>query len=217
MREGLELTNERYDPSLRDVLDKADWTVILPQLLYYAQSQNRKFYWLGNQHLHPQDLAQEAIALAYGIGSGRNGGYRNWNREYYPDLASFLKGVIKSIVNHEIEHLKEFPHDSIEPQEGKGNDAVASADAQVAKSTYDGLSLGSPEGTILTAENEKAFSDRIMRLKSLGDGDEEMGLVMMCFEDGISTPREIAAATGYEVTRVYNITKRIRRKALDIK
>jgi hypothetical protein len=215
MREGLELTNERYDPSIRKVLDRVDWKFILPKLLYYAQNQCRKFYWLGDQHLHPQDLVQEAISLAYGC--GKNGGYRNWNKEYYPDLPSFLKSVIKSIVNHKIEHIKEFPHDSIDSHEGKGEANLDVVDAQVSKSIYGGTSQCSPEGNILRVENEKVFSKRIMKLKSLGDGDEEMGLVMICFEDGISTPREIAETTGYDVKRVNNILKRIRRKATDIK
>lgn len=215
MREGLELENGRYDPSIREDLTQADWKVILPQLLCFAQSQCRKFYWLGDGHLHPQDLVQEAIALAFG--RGENGGYRNWNKEYYPDLPSFLKGVIKSIVNHKIQHIKEFPHDSMEPQDGKGDDSIEGDDAHVAKSIYDGISSDSPEGNLVIVENKKEFSERVMKLKSLADGDEEMGLVMMCFEDGISTPREIAEATGYDVNNIYNIIKRIKRKARDIK
>jgi hypothetical protein len=214
MRDSSELENESYNPSIIRDLEQADWKAILTQLLYFAENQCRKFYWLGNQHLHPQDLVQEAIALAFGC--GKNGGYRNWNKNYYPDLPSFLKGVIKSIVSHKIEHLKKFPHDSIEPEEQKANEPVED-DAKIAKSIYGGISQDSPEDSILNIENKKLLSERVLKLKYLSDDDEDIGLVMICFEDGISTPREIAEATGYDIATVYNILKRIRRKARNIK
>jgi len=214
MREDRELENERYNPSIREDLEQADWKVILPQLLYFAKGQCHKFYWLGNGHLHPQYLVQEAIALAFG--RGENGGYRNWNKEYYPELSSFLKGVIKSIVSHMVDHLKEFPHDSMDPQEGKSDGSIEE-DVRVAGSIYDGISSNSPENDLIIVENEKELSQRVMKLKSLADGDEEMAMVMICFEDGISAPREIAEATGYDVKNVYNIIKRLKRKAKYIK
>ncbi|MGA3208779.1 MAG: hypothetical protein ABSE05_13280 [Syntrophales bacterium] len=214
MQEDLELENERYNPSVRKDLEQADWKSILPQLLWFARLQCNKFYWLGDRHLHPQYLVQEAIALAFG--RGENGGYRNWNKEYYPDLTSFLKGVIKSIVSHKVDHLKEFPHDSFELKEEQGHGSMEE-DIHVSKSIYDGMSGDSPEASFERFEKEKEFSERVMKLKSLAGGDEEMGIVMMCFEEGISTRREIAEATGYDVKSIDNITKRIKRKARDIK
>jgi hypothetical protein len=50
----------------------------------------------------------------------------------------------------------------------------------------------------------------------MAEGDEEMGIVVMCLQDGISKPREISEQTGYDVDRVNNILKRMRRKARGI-
>lgn len=201
MQEEFELNNERYDPSIRTELEKADWKIFLPKLIRFANDQCYKFRWLGNRHFQPLDLVQEAIALAYGL--GKNGNYRNWNKDYYPDLVSFLKGVIKSIVNHEIEHLEKFPNDSLEQSEEKNPGSI-------------GMSDDNPINNLEKCEINNEFSSRIQKLRSLADGDDEIGIVMLCFDDGISTPREIAAATGYDVNHIYNILKRLKRKAKNI-
>lgn len=213
MQEDFELENERYDPSIREELKHSDWKEILPRVLYYANYQYKKLIWFGIGDTDPQDLVQEAIALAYG--RGENGGFRNWNKVYYPDLPAFLKSVIKSIVNHKIEHVIEFPHDCIDVQKRMKGDS-AEESPRIAKSMYAGMKDDSPEAKLERCEVEKALSERVMKLKALAD-DDEMGMVIMCFEEGISTPREIAEATGYEVKNVNNIIKRIKRKAKDIK
>ncbi|OPY84740.1 MAG: hypothetical protein A4E71_02510 [Smithella sp. PtaU1.Bin162] len=214
MHEDVELENGHYDPSIRKELEQADWKIIFPKLIWFAKNQSDKFYWLGTRHFQPQDLVQEAISLAFGC--GENGKYRNWNKDYYPDLTSFLKGVIKSIVSHEIEHIMEFPHNAIEPTGDKTSDFIGES-APEAKNIYDALSSNSPEDNFERNEIKKVLSVRVAKLKSLAAGDEEMELVMMCFDDGISTPREIAKATGYDVSRIYNIIKRIKRKIKNIK
>lgn len=215
MIEDAELENERYDPSIREDLKQKDWETILPGLLYYAHSLCRKYYWLGNRHLSPQDLVQEAIARAFGC--GKDGGYRNWNKERCPDLSVFLKSTIKSIVNHKIEHLRKFPHDSIEKHGERVDESpIDEDDTRLAKSMLSGISGESPEEILLSSENTRMLSERVNKLKSLAEDDEEIGFVIMCFEEGISTPREIAETTGYNIHNVYNIIKRIKRKARNI-
>jgi hypothetical protein len=201
MRDEIELENGLYDPSIRKELEQAEWKVLFPKLIRFANTQCYKFRWLGDRHFQPLDLVQEAITLAFGL--GKNGNYRNWNKDYYPDLLSFLKGVIKSIVNHEIEHIAKFPHDSSEQYEEKDPSSI-------------GVSTDNPECNLEDCEINNDFTLRMRKLRSLADGDDEIGLVMMCFDDGISTPREIADATGCDVTHIYNIFKRIKRKAKNI-
>lgn len=214
MQEDFELENERYDPSIRDDLGHADWKEILPRVLYYANYQHKKLVWFGIGDKDPQDLVQEAIALAYG--RGENGGFRNWNKAYYPDLAAFLKSIIKSIISNNIQHAIKFPNDSIDSQQETKNSSVEE-DSRIAKSMYTGIKDNSPEANLERFEAAKMLSKRVMTLESIADGDEEMGMVIMCFKDDISTPREIAEATGYDVKNVNNIIKRIKRKAKDIK
>ncbi|MEE9914015.1 MAG: hypothetical protein K4571_20070 [Deltaproteobacteria bacterium] len=201
MQDDIELKNGHYDSSIRKELEQADWKTLFPRLICFANTQCYKFRWLGNKHFQPLDLVQEAISLAFGL--GKNGNYRNWNKDYYPDLISFLKGVIKSIVNHEIEHLAKFPCDSLDTDEEKNPGFLA-------------VSNNNPESNLEDCEIDNEFSMRVQKLRSLADGDDEIGLVMMCFDDGITTPREIAEATGYDVTHIYNIIKRIKRRAKNI-
>jgi hypothetical protein len=214
MQEDFELENERYDPSIREDLEHANWKEILPRVLYYANYQYKRLVWFGVGDTDPEDLVHEAIALAYG--RGENGEFRNWNKTYYPDLPAFLKSVIKSIVNHKIKHVIDFKHDCIDVKKGMNGDS-AEEDPRIVKSMYAGMKDDSPEANLDGCEAKREFSERVAKLESIATGDEEMGMVILCFKDSISTPREIAEATGYDVKNVNNIIKRIRRKAKDIK
>ena len=78
--------SSKYDPSIHEKLEKADWDAALPRVLKYAVSRAKIFKWLGDE-VEPEALVQEAIARAYGTGT--RGNYRNWNREKCPDLANF--------------------------------------------------------------------------------------------------------------------------------
>lgn len=199
-----------YDPSARASLDEAICPDILQKVLLYAIYQCKKYFWMTNAALDPHDLVQEAIALAYGVGA--DGGYRNWDREKYPDLAIFLMTVIKSIVSHKIEHLRNFPKDPVEGQDEVNVDFTASAEPS-AKDQFASLSRISAEDRLIQADS---LSNLVRRLESMAEGDEEMEIVVMCLQDGISKPREISEQTSYDIGRVNNILKRLRRKARGI-
>jgi len=199
-----------YDPSARASLDAAIGPEILQKVLLYAIYQSKKYFWMTNLALDPHDLVQEAIALTYGV--GENGGYRNWDPEKYPDFAIFLMTVIKSIVSHKIDHLRSFPENSVEGHDEVNEDFTASAEP-AAKDKYASLSRVTAEDRLIQADS---LSNLVQRLESMAEGDEEMGIVVMCLQDGISKPREISEQTGYDVDRVNNILKRMRRKARGI-
>jgi len=103
------------NPEVRQELDEANWDDLLPRLLKYAQSNCRKIRWIGNIVADPEELVEEAIALAYGV--GKNNGYRAWNKEKFPNLHDFLLTIINSIISHLNEHHNKFPSDGIEDQE----------------------------------------------------------------------------------------------------
>lgn len=91
----------KYDTSIHEELEKADWDATLPKVFKYALSRAKIFKWLGDE-VEPEALVQEAIARAYGVGTG--GTYRNWNKETCPDLGNFLIGIIRSMTSHKDEH-----------------------------------------------------------------------------------------------------------------
>ena len=96
----------KYNSEIRAELEKADWQEISLQLLRFAVSKAKMLRAIGVADVGPEDLIQQAISLAYGVGP--NNTYRNWNKDVYPDLASFLISVIKSIVSHKKEHAREI-------------------------------------------------------------------------------------------------------------
>jgi len=46
----------------------------------------------------------------------------------------------------------------------------------------------------------------------ISDDNEDLGMVIMCYEDGISKPREIAEITGLDKDKVNNLKRTLKRK-----
>lgn len=185
--------NETINSEVRKELDAANWDDLLPRLLKYARSKLYKTQLVSKITIEPEDLVSEAIALAYGV--GQNDGYRHWNKETFPDLCIFLFSVIKSLVSHKIEHHIKFPAQEI--------------------GDFDGATqTPTPEEVIIQKNN---LSKIYQRIYESVEGDDEMETVILCIEEGFDTPREIASQTGYEIPRVNNILKRIRRKLSPLK
>lgn len=201
--------SSKYDPNIRVELDKQDWKQIFPRVLKYAISRSKKYYWLGEDVVEPQELIQEAICLAYGVGKNKN--YRNWNKEKYPKLEDFLISIIESITSHKADHSVRIKKESLFFEDGTPKDFELSISSKrlVCK---DGLN--SPEEKMIQSESLEHLKDK---LKSLAKEDEEAGLVILCLEEEISLPREIANETGYDVTKVYNILRRIRTNLKEFK
>lgn len=195
--------SSKYDPSIHEKLEKADWDAALPRVLKYAVSRAKIFKWLGDE-VEPEALVQEAIARAYGTGT--RGNYRNWNREKCPDLANFLIGIIRSMTSHEAEHGSEFPKESLFDEDGSPKDEklLKSAD-EVAGALVPKTS----EVELIENENLRTLNDE---LDSISVEDEDLGLVIVCIEDGISKPRHIAEETGFEINKVNNLLRKLRRK-----
>ena len=195
--------SSKYDPSIHEELRKADWDVALPRVLKYAVSRAKIFRWLGDE-VEPEALIEEAIARAYGVGI--RGNYRNWNTETCPDLASFLIGIIRSMTSHKAQHEAEFPSESLFNEDGSPKDEKV---LKHADETAGAFKPKTPEEEFIENENLQAFKDQLDRLS---DGDEDLGMVILCIEEGISKPRHIVEETGFDKKKVNNLLKRLRRK-----
>jgi len=193
----------KYDTSIRKELDKADWDSIYPVVLKYAISRAKIFSWLGDE-VNPENLVQEAMARAYGIGS--NGTYRNWNKEKYPELQSFLISIIRSMTSHVAEHESEFPKESLLNVDGlpKDKKLLESRD-EIA----DFQNPKTPEEELIETDNLKPLMEELSRLSN---ENEELGMVILCIQDGISRPRHIADETGYDIKKVNNLLRTLRRR-----
>ena len=200
--------SSKYDPAIRTELDNADWENIFPRIYKYAMARSMKYHWLGYV-VEPEELVQETVSLAYGI--GKNETCRNWNKEKYPNLEDFLISIIESITSHKMDHSKRFNIKPMYNKDGTPSDFEQSISSSEMASK--GI-LNSPEDDLIQSESLQALRDK---LNSISENDEEIGIIILCMEDGIARPRDISNETGYDVKKVYNIFRRLRTKLKEFK
>lgn len=200
--------SSKYNPAICAELDNADWDNILPRVLKYALTRSMKYHWLGHV-VEPKELVQEAISLAYGI--GKNETYRNWNKAKYPKLEDFLISIIESITSHKADHAKRIKIKPLFNKDGTPSDFEENISSEEMLSK--GI-LNSPEEEIIQSESLQPLTDK---LESISEEDEEIGIIILCLEEGISRPRDISKETGYDVNKVYNIFRRLRTKLKEFK
>jgi hypothetical protein len=186
-------SDQRYDPSTREKMSKIDWDEVFPRVLKYAKSRAWKFSQSGID-ADPLAMINEAVARAYGIGT--RGTFRNWDEANCPKAYNFLIGIIRSITSHEAEHLSEFTPEPILKDDGIINEKM-----QETSRSPD------PEEKLIEEENEQPLLDELKRISA---EDEELGMIILCIEDGISKASEIAEETGYEILKVYSLQRKLR-------
>ncbi len=198
--------NKEYDPSVRKELDRVDWGSVLPKVLNYTIWRTKNFAGPKVDH---ESLVQEAIARAYGIGTG--GTYRNWNKDTCPDITDFLIGIVRSMTSHTAEHEAKFAEESIFLEDGslKDNKLFATVD------TITGYCRPrTPEENFFETDNLQRLMDVLDRLEN---EDEDLGMVILCIKLETSEPRYIAQETGFEIRKVNNLLKKLRRKLKNFK
>jgi hypothetical protein len=201
-----------------ELLEAANWKQIIRDLALYSRWQARRYPWRSGTHnllpggKTPEDMAFEAIAKVWQ-------GKRNWDSEKYPDLLSHLKWIVKSDLGHlfaSIQHQKTTRLSEInagpEKQCSSGERPI---DSQTG--TYDAHGNLDPESEIMLRE-QQIFEDTAKdALYALVKGDTDLELLLLCFEEGLDKPETIAAQMDWEVSKVYNLKKRLLRKAAKIR
>ena len=193
----------KYDLSIREELDKADWANVLPPVFKYAVWRAKKFAWIGDE-VDPDALVSEAIARAYGFGTGNT--YRNWNKDKCPKLENFLIGIIRSMTSHKAEHAADFPKESLCNEDGSTKDDKLLKSGDETKGF---LKPKNPEEELIEAENLQPLMDE---LDKLSDEDEDLGMIILCIENGISKTRHIAEETEYDGKKVNNLLRKLRQR-----
>lgn len=176
------------------LLEKLDWEEITLELIDYANIRTRRLKWRTEsnsdlpQGKRAEDIVQEAILQTFK-------GKRKWNPEKYPDILIFLKLVINSIVSHLVnsqnhKRLQRLP----ENDNGKSLD-----------NTFD---LGySP-----TPEDELLADETLGKIYEAISGDEELQSIVDAIMSGYTKSREIAEITGFDVSRVYQLRRKLDRR-----
>ena len=198
--------SSRYDPSTREKLRKVDWDEVFPPVLKYAKSVAWKFGQSGID-VDPFELINEAIARAYGIGT--RGTFRNWNQQNCSEAHIFLIGIIRSITSHEAEHLSDFPTESIFKENGATKEDRLFKNEDETQGTF---KPNNPEEELIEEENLQPIMDELERISQ---EDEELGMIILCNEDGIGKSSEITEETGYEIKKVYRLRRKLRQRLKD--
>jgi len=176
-----------------------DWDEIVPRLIKYAIG---KCFGLKDQSIgkgfQPIDLAMGAITDLISE-------ERNWNPDKQPDLFKYLQWVVNSKLDALLKSWSRNNEASskstlISPQTNEQQELDHISDRA--------RNLGpSPEEAALSNERERLKKE----IYTLASGDEVVEGLLLCIEDGIIKPKDIATELQLEVSTINNAYKRLRR------
>jgi hypothetical protein len=184
------------------LLENADWKDIILKLTHYALQRARVYSWksgksdqlLGGKT--PEDIAFEAIEKVLS-------GTRDWDPDKYPNLLTHLQWVVKSDMGH-LASSMEHQATGRMPEPGEGEEGYE---------TIPDPSSPTPEEELIAREKEDLEERLKGELYAMVKGDEDLETLLLCFEEGIDKPEIIAAQTGWDVSKVYNLKRKLLRKA----
>jgi len=188
------------------LLENADWKDIILKLTHYALLRARVYSWksgksdqlLGGKT--PEDIACEAIEKVLS-------GTRDWDPDKYPNLLTHLKWVVKSDMEHLASSLEHQATGRMpEPGEGdEGYETILDSSSQT------------PEEELIAREKQD-FEEKVKaELYAMVKGDEDLEMILLCFEEGMDKPEIIASQTGWDVSKVYNLKRKLLRKAAKLR
>ncbi len=159
----------------------------------------------------PEDVVLEAILKVFD-------GERKWDPSENPDLFQYLKSVVDSLMSHLTES---FDCTNIRrmPQSEEGEileEKVKPADPESDTARHLPRPSPNPEQILLRKEQEEAEQKAFDKLMESIKGDDDLETVILCVMDGMMKPAEIAEATGFEVNHVYQLMRKLNRKATKI-
>lgn len=209
------------DDDVLKLLESADWNYIVIQLTRYASWQATRYRWKAGGHgqllggMTPQDIAKNAITKVLDR-------TRSWDPEKYPDLLVHLQWIVDSDLNHLFnsrEHLT--TNRIIESEDEESKELTYNNLIHSSSSLNDAMHCKTPEEHLIIQEANEQANERKEKaqkeLYALVRGDEDLEFLLSCFEDGIDKPELIAREMGWDVTKVYNLKRKLLRKASAIK
>ncbi len=192
------------DPELRKHIKQADWTDLTKKLLRYVAFRLHIIYGGTGENIalpggqSANDIVQEAIRRFLN-------GQRKWDPSRV-SLLRFLMGIAKSLISHHHE-LKETQLRAsgviLDTNLSDENDPSGTRRIVAKNPTK------SPEGEILSVELRGILNQAFRDLNQKAGADEDYILVLMCIEEGIMKPADIAKETSLNISRVYAVKKRI--------
>lgn len=206
------------DNEVLERLESADWENIITKLTRYAYWHATWYKWkIGNPielpgGMTPEDIAKKAIEKVFS-------GDRAWDPEKYPDLLIHLQWIVGSDLDH-LFNSKEhnttnriIESEAEESSELTYNNIIHGSSAPL----NEGFHAKNPEERLIFREEKEREEKAKEQLYALVKGDEDLELLLMCFEEGICKSELIATEMGCDVAKVYNLKRKLSRKAAAIK
>lgn len=194
-----------------ELLEAANWRDIIIQLTYYAGIQFRRYGWRTGlpKGYSPDDIALNAIQKVWD-------GTRDWNPDKYPDLLKHLQWIVRSDVEHlfsSLEHKKTGRMPVV--KKNNGTEVELGESAGEHPHSISGKVL-TPEEELIAEHDRNSEAALITELHDAVKGDEDLELLLLCFEEGIDKPEKIAIETDWDINKVYNLKRKLLRRAAKI-
>lgn len=189
------------------LLEAADWKSIIAKLTWYAIWKARRYRWKSGDPRNlpegntPEDLALDAVEKVLT-------GTREWDSDKYPNLLKHLKWIVDSDLSHLLE-----------------SERIPSSELLIGHEMAPGTTINDPHlrpeearsedpETLLIARQDQAHEEEVKRwFYDMVRGDEGLEDLLLCFDEGINKAEAISEQLGIEVSEVYNLKRRLRRKA----
>lgn len=199
------------DDRAAHIIEQADWPQIALALYDHADWLIRRHVWQGT----PAGTSRRGIAMANGKDAKDYGdeaiaslfdasSKRHWDPERQPDLLSYLKWTVRSMISNaskELENRETVRQYSgtVDAETGEPADRLAQI----------GSEADSPSHRLLHAEREATQKRLLDAFRRYVADDPELAATLEAYEAGISRPREIAELTGMTVDRVYELKRKL--------
>jgi hypothetical protein len=197
------------------LLDEADWKTIILRLTRYAFFVSVKYYWNSGKAGHlsegktPEDIACDAVVKVFN-------GTRAWDPDKYPNLLKHLEWIVKSDIEHLFSSSEHKMTAKALRRRNDGDDQSDCMEDLPETSFVHPGKIPSPERG-LSDEEDKSSADSLLKdLNKKIERDEDLEFLLMCLEEGFDKPSRIAEQMGWDIAKVYNLKRKLSRKATDI-
>jgi hypothetical protein len=194
-----------------ELLEAADWDDIILRLTYYAAFRFQRYGWKSDlpKGISPDDIAIIAIEKVWDR-------TRDWDPDKYPDLLTHLKWIVKSDVEHLFSSLEHKTTDQIPVIINEDGTKVELGETACEHPHSISTKVLSPEEELIAKQKEKYGKALIAELHDAVKGDDNLELLLLCFEEGVDKPEAIAIETNWNISKVYNLKRKLLRKAAKI-
>jgi hypothetical protein len=212
----------QVDKKTLELIEKADWMRIIPELTLFALGRLRLKFFENNSPLKGASLSDIAKDVVMESIRKVLDETRAWNPDEKDDLVIHLKTIIKSEISHldddkEHQTTERFPIRAYSEDDRPVEELLKKA--HLLEEHTEGVVIALPLNPEECLEEKELFEwCQIMEehiMDKVNDAPE-LADVVLCIMMGFSKPREIAAELGVTVTEINNRQKRLRRIYKDL-